>query len=76
VANAHSLPFLATSGHHGAIKTLAGVDCGVDINLRKLNMVELQEDGQTATIQGGILTKELTDALWKDDKWTGNYGPC
>lgn len=70
-ANAHSLQFLATSGRHGAIKTLAGLSCGVDINLRNLKNVEVQADGQTAIIQGGISTKGVTDALWKVGKWTG-----
>ncbi|KAF3024879.1 hypothetical protein E8E14_012044 [Neopestalotiopsis sp. 37M] len=69
-ANAHSLQFLATSGRHGAIKTLAGLSCGVDINLRNLKNVEVQADGQTAIIQGGISTKGVTDALWKVGKWT------
>jgi hypothetical protein len=45
--------------------------CGVDINLRGLNSVMVLPDGHSADIQGGVLTKEVTDALWGLGKWTG-----
>lgn len=75
MANAHSLGFLATSGHHGGIKTLGELECGVDINLRQLNSVVVRPDGETADIQGGVLTREVTNALWSLGKWTGKEGP-
>ncbi|KAK8136495.1 hypothetical protein PG984_004435 [Apiospora sp. TS-2023a] len=70
VANAHELPFLATSGHHGATISLGRLRCGININLRALNSVQVLEDGQTALIGGGTLTVEVTEALWAHKKWT------
>ncbi|EHL00888.1 hypothetical protein M7I_3281 [Glarea lozoyensis 74030] len=42
--------------------------------MRKLNTIDISPDGQTATIGGGALSKEVTDALWArgkqtDDMW-------
>ncbi|KAK8034591.1 hypothetical protein PG993_009586 [Apiospora rasikravindrae] len=70
VANAHQLPFLATSGHHGATISLGRLRCGININLRALNSVHVLEDGRTAVIGGGTLTLEVTEALWALGKWT------
>ncbi|KAK8065914.1 6-hydroxy-D-nicotine oxidase [Apiospora hydei] len=70
VANAHQLPFLATSGHHGATISLGRLRCGININLRALNSVRVLEDGRTALIGGGTLTIEVTEALWAHGKWT------
>ncbi|KAK8037952.1 hypothetical protein PG994_014719 [Apiospora phragmitis] len=71
VANAYRLPFLATSGHHGATISLGQLRCGVNINLRTLNSIQVLEDGQTALIGGGTLTVEVTEGLWAHRKWTG-----
>ncbi|KAK7935573.1 hypothetical protein PG985_001068 [Apiospora marii] len=67
----NTLPFLATSGHHGATISLGRLRCGININLRALNSVKVLEDGQTALIGGGTLTIEVTEALWAYKKWTG-----
>jgi FAD/FMN-containing dehydrogenase len=71
VANAHSLPFLATTGHHGSIITIGALDYGVDINLRELKSVAVEPNGKIANIQGGVLAKDVTDALWDVGKWSG-----
>lgn len=44
---------------------------GVEIYLDQLNTIEVAEDGQTATIGGGALSKHVTDALWDAGKQTG-----
>jgi hypothetical protein len=41
--------------------------------LRKLNHVEIAEDGKTAKIGGGASVKEVVDALDKAGKRTGQY---
>ncbi|KAK8855729.1 FAD-dependent oxygenase [Apiospora arundinis] len=69
-ANTHQLPFLATSGHHGATISLGRLRCGVNINLRALSSVKVLEGGQMALIGGGTLTVEVTEGLWAHKKWT------
>lgn len=44
---------------------------GIEIYLAQLNTVEIAKDGKTAKIGGGILSKNLTDALWAAGKQTG-----
>lgn len=44
---------------------------GIEIWMNKLKGVSVADDGQTATFGGGILSKEVTDALWKHNKQTG-----
>lgn len=44
---------------------------GIQILLTKLNSVKIASDGKTATIGGGIKSKELTDFLWAAGKQTG-----
>lgn len=44
---------------------------GIRISLRNLNSIEISPDGQSVTLGGGVLTKEVTDALWDKNKQTG-----
>lgn len=37
-----------------------------------MNSVQISSDGQTATIGGGVIAKEVTDALWAAKKQTGS----
>lgn len=46
---------------------------GIDIDLSQLSGVEVAEDGQTATIAGGTMSKNVTDALWAAGKQTGQF---
>lgn len=41
-ANAHDVPFLATTGKHGDMTTLAGLKVGIKIELRALEADERQ----------------------------------
>jgi len=60
------------SGGHGAISSLGSISNGIEIWMRKMNTVSIAPDGQSATIGGGVLAKEVTDALWAVNKQTGN----
>ena len=64
------MPFLALSGKHGYNDNLNKVKHGVGINMRSMNSVDVAKDGKSATIGGGIVTKQLTDTLWEKGKLT------
>jgi hypothetical protein len=70
-ANRQGSSFLAVSGGHGATKRLGGVKNAVGIWMRQLADVEVLEGGKSAKVGGGIKSKELVDALWKEGKQTG-----
>jgi FAD/FMN-containing dehydrogenase len=70
-ANQQNLPFLAVTGGHGAIDSLGNVHHGIEIWMRKLNSILIAPDGQSATVGGGVKSKELVDALWAEEKQTG-----
>jgi hypothetical protein len=70
-ANKMNLPFLAFNGAHGAITTLGKMENGIEIYLNQLSSVEIAEDGNTAKFGGGIMSKNVTDALWAAGKQTG-----
>ncbi len=62
---------MAVSGAHGAISTLGNMNYGIEINLKKLNSVTIADDGKTAKIGGGALSKTVVDDLWAAGKQTG-----
>ena len=70
-ANQKGLPFLVFNGAHGAITTLGKMTHGIEIYMNQLGSVQIAEDGQTATFGGGIMAKNVTDALWAAGKQTG-----
>lgn len=47
--------------------------CGIEIHMSQLNSVAIAKDGNTATIGGGVISKNLTDALWAAGKQTGEH---
>jgi len=59
------------SGGHGATNALAEVTQGIEIWMRQLNSITITSGGETATMGGGVLAKEITDALWQAKKQTG-----
>ncbi|KAI8959246.1 hypothetical protein F5Y11DRAFT_333866 [Daldinia sp. FL1419] len=64
-ANEHDLPFIARSGGHGATEAMASAKDAIQIDFRKLNQVELSEDGKSAVIGGGASVKEVVGGLGK-----------
>lgn len=73
-ANAHNLSFLAYSGGHGSISSLAKVRSGVEISMRQMNRIAIADDGKSVTIGGGAKVKDVTHALAAAGKRTG--GSC
>lgn len=69
-ANANSVPFLATNGAHGSLTTLGRMTTGIEIYLEKLSSIKIAADGQSVTVGGGVLSKNVTDALWAAGKQT------
>ncbi|KAI1110403.1 putative FAD-dependent oxygenase [Nemania sp. NC0429] len=69
-ANTCGLPFLAFNGGHGSIGTLGRMHQGVAIDLSQLRSVVVSQDGNTATIGGGALAKNVTIGLWAAGKQT------
>lgn len=65
----HSIPFLAVNAGHGEIKSLAGLQNGIQITIRALKDITI--NGNTATIQGGADNLDITTALWNAKKQTG-----
>ena len=61
------------TGGHGSIGSLGKLDHGIEIWMRKLDKTEIAEDGKTVRLGGGLLAKEITDALWAEGKQTGMY---
>jgi hypothetical protein len=46
---------------------------GIEIHMSQLNSIAVAKDGKTATIGGGVMSKNLTDALWAVGKQTGKH---
>lgn len=70
-ANEHNVPYLAFSSGHGAIESMGKMQNGIGIKLSELNSVEIAEDGTTAKIGGGAMSKTIVDTLWEAGKETG-----
>mgnify|MGYP001568749054 CR=1 FL=1 len=70
-ANNKYLPFLTTNGVHGSITTLGKMTNGIEISMKQLNSIKIAKDGQTVTIGGGVMSKNVTDTLWAAGKQTG-----
>ncbi|KAL9111384.1 MAG: hypothetical protein Q9227_004261 [Pyrenula ochraceoflavens] len=73
-ANENDLPFLAKVGGHGAIKSLAEVQNGIEIWMVGMNAISVSQDGKSATIGGGVESKDVTDTLWAAGKQTVTGG--
>lgn len=70
-ANNASLPFLAVTGGHGVVQSLNDFRDGVGIWMRGMKDVSVLEGGETARIEGGVLSGELVHGLWQEGKMTG-----
>lgn len=51
------------------------MDNGMEIWLHNLNFVDIADDGETATVGGGIQSVTLIGALWEHGKQTGKLMP-
>ncbi|RAK79553.1 FAD-binding oxidoreductase, partial [Aspergillus fijiensis CBS 313.89] len=68
-ANEQKFPFIAIGGGHGVTTSLANLHYGIEIWLHRLNWTIISEDGDTATIGGGIIAGNLIQALWQKGKY-------
>lgn len=71
LAAKYGIPFLAVSGTHGWTETLNRLPYGIQINMRKLNSINVNKDGKSATLGGGALQWEITRALFAKGKYAG-----
>ncbi|KAI0179621.1 FAD binding domain protein [Hypoxylon sp. FL1284] len=69
-ANEKDMPFVAITGGHGAITTMGRLENGIQIWMDMLSSVEIAEDGATAKIGGGALSKTVIESLWSAGKQT------
>ena len=72
-ATQNSIPFLAVGRGHGSIESLAKLQNGIQIWTASMNSVTIASDRQSATIGPGALSKQVTDVLYAQQKWTGNF---
>ncbi|KAI0146322.1 FAD-binding domain-containing protein [Xylariaceae sp. FL1272] len=63
-------PFIVRSGGHGATEALAKARNAIQIDMRKMNKVELSANGQSVTVGGGTNVKELVAGLASKGKRT------
>ncbi|PWY92832.1 FAD-binding domain-containing protein [Aspergillus heteromorphus CBS 117.55] len=64
-AKAHKIPFTIRAGGHN-LEGRSIVEGALLIDLRALTDVTVSSDRQSATVQGGILQKELATKLWEE----------
>ncbi|KAF2103762.1 FAD-binding domain-containing protein [Rhizodiscina lignyota] len=57
-ANEHSLPFLTVGGGHAWTTKLKGAENGIGISLRKMKKTEMNTDGKSARLGGGLKSGE------------------
>ncbi|KAK5656754.1 hypothetical protein OQA88_4302 [Cercophora sp. LCS_1] len=74
-ANKYDVPFAAKVTGHGPWRGLAEMKGGINIWLRNLSSIEISEDGNYATVGGGVLVAELVERLWAAGKQTAT-GLC
>ncbi|KEY64683.1 hypothetical protein S7711_02883 [Stachybotrys chartarum IBT 7711] len=72
--NDNSIDFLARSRGHGSTLSLNAFS-GLQIDLRQLQGLEIQEDGQTVALQGGVYGAPVVHTLW-DEGYITVTGSC
>lgn len=72
-SNEMNLSYLPFNRGHGAITSMGKEQNGIGIWMDGLRSVEIAQDGLTATIGGGALSKDVTDTLWAMGKQTGQF---
>jgi len=53
------------------MSSLANVKRGIQVNMRGMNSITIHADGTSATLGGGVKSKEVIDYLWAREKQTG-----
>ncbi|KAK4442734.1 FAD-binding domain-containing protein [Podospora aff. communis PSN243] len=73
-ANNRSFPFLAVNGGHGHTTTLAKMQNGIAISLRRMKSIQISTTGDYADLQPGLTSGEVMRDLWTHDKTTVTGG--
>ncbi|KAK4541282.1 hypothetical protein LTR36_008198 [Oleoguttula mirabilis] len=58
------IPFLAVAGGHGWQSTINNANGAIQINMRKMQQIELESSGTLVRIGGGVLQRHLTQTLY------------
>ena len=72
-ARKYNIDFLAISRGHGTTTALSTVKNGIQIHLRQLNTIAIAQDGNSATLGGGLYNAEIVNALDAVGKASGNF---
>ncbi|KAG8526291.1 uncharacterized protein KY384_000284 [Bacidia gigantensis] len=67
-ANRFHIPFLAVNRGHGDAAGLSAVDGGISIYIRNLDSIEVAEDGQSASMGGGVFQDQVVRYLFERGK--------
>lgn len=65
------MSFLAYSGGHGSIASLARVKNGIQISMSQMNSIAIAPDAKSVTVGGGAKVKDVMKALSAAGKRTG-----
>lgn len=60
-------PFAFRSGGHAAFAGASNIEDGITVSLRRLNKITLAEDKKTVTVQPGLQSNEVYQALAEHD---------
>lgn len=61
---AHNIPFMATSGKHGYSSRLERLQNGLQIDLSRLNQVQVNTASDTVTVGPGAQFKDILGPLY------------
>ncbi|KAK1828710.1 hypothetical protein QBC39DRAFT_219318, partial [Podospora conica] len=76
-ANKHGIPFTAKVSGHGTWAGLGDIKGGMNIWLRNLSSVVIENDGRHAVAGGGAMVDEVVGRLWEEGKQTATaLGQC
>lgn len=74
-ADTYNVPFLAVNKGHGGAAGLATVYNGIQIYIRALDDIEVSEDGNSASMGGGVYQDQLVNYLFDRGK-AASSGAC
>lgn len=67
-ANRCSISFFAVGGGHGWQSTINNANGGIQINMRRMQQIQLEGNGTLVQIGGGVLQRHLTQTLYNMGK--------
>ncbi|KAK7982101.1 FAD-linked oxidoreductase alt4 [Apiospora saccharicola] len=70
-----NIPFSPRAGHHAVTSTMRHLQNGILIDMRTLNGLSFDEEGQTVTVGGGVITDDFVKFIHKMGMEV-NVGSC